>query len=222
MTVRALALAVAVALAPVAQAQQDDGVARPNLLAAMGLLDSEEATVRHSEYPDFAISVPSSDEVTAERLDVPQNEEDVIASWEFRTGEGAVVETLTLTVARIDLAEPVLRQFAMANLLVLRSYAEIARRFPGARLIAFGPVEREDGLSAVQTVGNFETGDGRALVFRHVGLMAEGREQALVAIVNIDPERMPVRSDDDLVDTFAGRALESLRLVEEDGAPPAE
>ncbi len=222
MTARALALAVAVALAPVAQAQQDDGVARPNLLAAMGLLDSEEATVRHPQYPDFAISVPSSDEVTAERLDVPQNEEDVIASWEFRTGEGAVVETLTLTVARIDLAEPVLRQFAMANLLVLRSYAEIARRFPGARLIAFGPVEREDGLSAVQTVGNFETGDGRALVFRHVGLMAEGREQALVAIVNIDPERMPVRSDDDLVDTFAGRALESLRLVEEDGAPPAE
>ncbi|MEE4118802.1 MAG: hypothetical protein V2I65_07290 [Paracoccaceae bacterium] len=217
-----LAFAAAVALAPVVQAQQDDGIARPNLLAAMGLLDSEEAIVRHPQAPDFAISVHSSDEVTAERLDVPQTEEDVIASWEFRTGEGAVVETLTLTVARIDLAEPILRQFAMANLLVLRSYAEIARRFPGARLIAFGPVAREDGLSAVQTVGNFETGEGRALVFRHVGLMAEGREQALVAIVNIDPERMPVRSDAELVDTFAGRALDSLRLVGEDGAPPSE
>ncbi|RDC73802.1 hypothetical protein DLJ49_06740 [Rhodovulum sp. 12E13] len=219
---RALALAVAVALAPAAQAQQDASVARPNLLAAMGLLDSEEATVRHPRAPDFAISVPSSDEVTAERLDVPQNEDDVVAAWEFRTGEGAVVETLTLTVARIDPAEPVVRQFAMANLLVLRSYAEIARQFPGARLIAFGPVAREDGLSAVQTVGNFETGEGRALVFRHVGLMAEGREQALVAIVNIDPERMPVRSDSELVDTFAGRALGSLRLVEDGGDLPAD
>lgn len=219
---RALALAVGVALAPAAQAQQDASVARPNLLAAMGLLESEEATVRHARAPDFAISVPSSDEVTAERLDVPQNEEDVIAAWEFRTGEGAVVETLTLTVARIDLAEPVVRQFAMANLLVLRSYAEIARQFPGARLIAFGPVAREDGLSAVQTVGNFETGEGRALVFRHVGLMADGREQALVAIVNIDPERMPVRSDAELIDTFAGRALGSLRLVGEDGGQPAD
>jgi hypothetical protein len=219
---RALALAVGVALAPGAQAQQDSSVARPNLLAAMGLLQSEAATVRHARAPDFAISVPSSDEVTAERLDVPQNEDDVIAAWEFRTGEGAVVETLTLTVARIDLAEPVVRQFAMANLLVLRSYAEIARQFPGARLIAFGPVAREDGLSAVQTVGNFETGEGRALVFRHVGLMAEGREQALVAIVNIDPERMPVRSDAELVDTFAGRALGSLRLVGEGGAQSAD
>ena len=219
---RALALAVGVALAPGAQAQQDSSVARPNLLAAMGLLESEAATVRHARAPDFAISVPSSDEVTAERLDVPQNEDDVIAAWEFRTGEGAVVETLTLTVARIDLAEPVVRQFAMANLLVLRSYAEIARQFPGARLIAFGPVAREDGLSAVQTVGNFETGDGRALVFRHVGLMAEGREQALVAIVNIDPERMPVRSDAELIDTFAGRALGSLRLVGEGGAQSAD
>jgi hypothetical protein len=36
-----------------------------------------------------------------------------------------------------------------------------------------------------------------------------------VAIVNIDPERMPVRSDAELVDTFAGHAIASLRLIGE-------
>ena len=212
----ATALAACLALAPAARAQDDDGLARPKLLAAMGLLETEEAVVRHPVAPDFSLEIPSSGEVRVERIDVPPEQEDVVASWEFRTGGQGAVETLTLTIARIDPAEPVLRQFAMANLLVLRSYAEIARRFPGARLIAFGPVPRDDALTAVQTVGNFETEDGRNLVFRHVGLMEEGREEALVAIVNIDPERMPIRNDAELVDTYAGRALDSLRLVTEE------
>ncbi len=213
--VACLALAP-VALAPAARAQQDDGLARPKLLAAMGLLETEEALVRHPVAPDVSLDIPSSDEVRATRVDVPPEQEDVAASWEFTAEGRGVVETLTLTIARIDPAEPLLRQFAMANLLVLRSYAEIARRFPGARLIAFGPVPRDDALTAVQTVGNFEMEDGRNLVFRHVGLMEEGREQALVAIVNIDPDHLPMRNDAELVDTYAGRALDSLRLVAEE------
>ena len=214
--VATLATALSLAMAPVVHAQQDDDLARPKLLAAMGLLEAAEATVRHPAAPDFTIALPGSDDVRVERLDVPEGQTDVLASWEFRAEGVGVIETLTLTMARVDPAERVLRQFAMANLLVLRSYAEIARQFPGARLLAFGPVMRDDDLSAVQAIGNFATEDGRRLVFRHVGLMDEGRAEALVAIINIDPERMPVRNDAEVLDTYAGRALQSLRLVPED------
>jgi hypothetical protein len=217
-----LALIAVLALAPPAPAQQSgEGPSRPAFLAAMGLLQTREETVRHPRAPDIVLALPSSDQVQVRRGTPPEGAEDVVATWEF-VGDGGVLETLTLTLATVEPAPPEARRFAMANLLVLRSYAELSRRVPSARLIGFGPVGREGALDAVQAVGAFETEAGRNLVFRHVGLMAEGREEALVAIVTIDASRMPVRTDGELRDTYAGHAVASIRLAPDQTPPEGE
>jgi hypothetical protein len=209
---RAVALALLVALAPAARAQQADGPSRPGFLAAMGLLQTREETVRHSVAPDFTITLPGSDDVTARAAAEAPASDDFVAAWEFGSESGAV-ETLTVTLARVARAPREQRRFSMANLLVLRSYAELSRSVPSARLLGFGPLERPDGLNAVEAFGTFETEGGRQFVFRHVGLMAPEREEALVVLVAIDAGRMPVRTDEELRDTFAGHALSSLRLL---------
>jgi hypothetical protein len=177
----------------------------------MGLLDTAEATVAHPDAPDLTLRIPSSEQVEARR-DEGAPEEDFLAAWDFVSADGLLVETLALTRATVELGDAETRRFAMANLLVLRSYAQLAARYPGARLVAFGPVEREDGLDAVHAVGNFETEGGTRLIFRHVGLMREGQEEAIVAIISINPALMPVRTDAQLFDTYAGRTLASLRF----------
>ena len=208
-----LCAALAFALASAGHAQ-DDALSRPGFLEAMGLLETREETIRHPEAPDFSISLPESEDVEVRRAEAPPDAPDFVAAWEFLGDEGPV-ETLTLTLARVDTAEPEARRFAMANLLVLRSYPEIARRVPNARLTGFGPLARDDDLTAVQAFGAFETEGGRSLIFRHVGLMEEGRRETLVAIVNTDAARLPVRTEQDLYDTYAGHAIASIRLVPE-------
>jgi hypothetical protein len=143
---------------------------------------------------------------------------DLLAAWDFLTEGDRLVESLIVTTGTVEPAPRETRLFTMANLLVLRSFPQIAEQFGSARLLAFGPVSREDGLDAVQMIGQFDPEPGRRIVFRHVGLMEDGREDVLIAIVNVDAGVLTVRNDAELLDTYASRALASLRLLpDEDG-----
>lgn len=209
----------AAGLAATAAAQESD-VARPGFLAAMGLLDRETVTIEHPIAPDFTIDLPRAEGMDVTRMDAPSGARDFIAAWEFV--QDGLVETLTLTAAEIEPAPKETRQFAMANLLVLRSYGELAKSVEDSQLLTFGPVQREDDLTAVQAVGAFATEGGRRIVFRHIGLMAEGRPEAIVAILNIDPTRLTVRSETQLHDTYGGLAVASIRLTDRGLSAPAE
>ena len=219
MTMRPLAaLCLALALATPAAAQEEEGPSRPALLAAVGLLQTESVTVEPETGPAFTLELPSSEQVRPVRREREGVGPDVLAAWDFVTGEDRLVESLIVTTGTVEPAPRETRLFTMANLLVLRSFPQIAAQFDSARLLAFGPVARDDGLAAVQMVGQFDPEPGRRIVFRHVGLMEEGRAAVLIAIINVDAGVLNVRSDAELLDTYASRALASLRLLpEEDG-----
>lgn len=216
MTIRPLAsLCLALALAAPAAAQEEDGPSRPALLAAVGLLQTETETVAPEDGPAFTLDLPSSDQVSVARKETAEAGPDLLAAWDFVTEDGRLVESLVITTGSVEPAPREARLFAMANLLVLRSFPQLATQFDSARLLAFGPVAREDALEAVQMVGQFDLEPGRRIVFRHVGLMQGEREDVLIAIINVDAGVLNVRNDAELLDTYASRALASLRLLPE-------
>ena len=214
----ALCLALALALAAPAAAQDQDGPSRPALLAAVGLLQTETVTVTPEEGPAFTLELPSSEQVRPVRREMEEAGPDLLAAWDFVTGDDRLVESLIVTTGTVESAPRETRLFTMANLLVLRSFPQLASQYQSARLLAFGPVARDDALDAVQMIGQFDPEPGRRIVFRHVGLMEAGREDVLIAIVNVNAGVLNVRNDAELLDTYASRALASLRLLpEQDG-----
>lgn len=186
---------------------------RPGMLAAVGLITYETVTLEHEGYPVMEISLPSSDEVTARIQDVPEDADDVIAAFEFVTETGVMAESLVLTPARIAPADPETRRFAMANLLVLRSFPPLGRTFDDAQLLAFGPLDPPEGFLGTQMLGTFTSPDGAPIFFRHVGLMLEDTDASMVAIVNTNAGLLPVRTENDMTDTFSDLALRSLTIV---------
>ena len=220
----ALALALVAAESP-AVAQEGDRLSLPGFLAAMGLLETEEVRLPLGDDGGALVfELPSSEQVRAVRNEEAPGE-NVVAVYEFRGEDGRLVESLVLTRAEIDRGPREQRRFAMANLLVLRSFGALMEQQPGARLLGFGPVP-EDGsapeaLDAVQAVGTRPGEDGaQAIVVRHVGLMAEDSAVAVVALVGIDTSRLPVQSNAQLGQTYTGQAIASMRMELPD--PPAD
>jgi hypothetical protein len=211
MKARALVAGLMIAAAPLSA--QEEGPSRPGFLAAMGLLETREVRIEEGAFPPFAIELPISKQVAVQRAELPPDAEDVLATWDFVTPEGRVVESLSITVARVDPAPPQARRFAMANLLVLRSFGELAARHPKARLAGFGPVDHDGGLDAVHAVGTFGGESGRRFFFRHVGLLTDETDAALVVICTLRPDLMPVRSQAQMRDTYTGRAIDSIRVL---------
>lgn len=212
----ALALAAAGAAAP---AQEAERLSLPGFLAAMGLLETEEMRLP-VEGTDrvLVFDLPASEDVRPVRSEV-ETDDNVIGVFEFRSAEGRLVETMVLTPATIAQGPAEARRFAMANLLVLRSFEPILAQTPEARMLGFGPVPPDAGapelLDAVQVVGTRPSEPGaanQAIVMRHVGLMAEDSDVAVVALVGIDSQSLPVQNDAQLGQTYTGRAIASMRL----------
>lgn len=219
----ALALVPGLAAAPAA-AQQQEAPGRPGILAATGLLQTETLELPATEdAPGLALEISTSQRVEAGVI-TQTDDPSVIAVIQFTTGEGSVVESLVLTTASVTTGDPEDRRFALANLLVLRSYPALAQRSEGAQLIGFGPLPGGapgapgDPLApvrpdAVHSIGTFTGPAGEPLFFRHVGMVVPGRERAVIALATINTDLMPVRNEADLADTYSGRALDSLRFL---------
>lgn len=216
MGVRAV-LCLALALGGPAAAQMaEDVVPRPSFLQLMGLMQtaplevSSEALGRPVPTP-FAVTVPSAQDVVAEIQTGPSGP---LATVEFRDSAGRLVESVVFTEATVEAGTPEARAFAMANLLVLRSFAQLAEQRPEAQMLAFSPVEIGD-VPAVQLVGTFLSDDGATIFFRHVGFLPEGRENVLVVLCNIAPHLISVRSPRELEDTYSGWMLKALEFLPE-------
>ena len=218
----ALALGLVLA-AGQAVAQEGDGLSLPGFLAAMGLLETEEVRLPlGGNAGHLVFDLPSSEQVRARRNEEAPGE-NVVAVYEFLDEDGRLVESLVLTRAEVDRGPREDRRFAMANLLVLRSFGALIEQQPGARLLGFGPVSADggapDALDAVQAVGTRPGDDDpQGIIVRHVGLMADDSDVALVALVGIDSSRLPVRSDADLGQTYTGQAISSMRMDLPSGA----
>jgi hypothetical protein len=203
------------ALALPALAQDQDRPSRPSFLQGMGLLEFQQIDIARNGAPYISLALPLGGGVQAYPRDTDANADNVIAAWDFATEDGRFVESLTLATAEIELADPELRRFALANMLMLRSLPQLTAQFPGARVLGFGPVAYEGGLDMVQMVGTFAVPDSdRGILFRHIGVLRPDETRVLVAIINIDTGAFPMRSDADVADTFAGRALATLRFAE--------
>ena len=220
------ALALGLVLAAVqAVAQEGERLSLPGFLAAMGLLETEEVRLPlGGDAGDLVFDLPSSDQVRARRNNEAPGE-NVVAVYEFRGEDGRLVESLVLTRAEVDRGPREDRRFAMANLLVLRSFGALMEQQPGARLLGFAPVPEDggapDALDAVQAVGTRPgEDDAQGIVVRHVGLMSEDSDVVVVALVGIDTSRLPVRSNAELGQTYSGRVIASMRMELPD--PPAD
>ena len=219
----ALLLATAaLALPALAQEQDQDRPSRPSFLQGMGLLEFQQIDIARNGAPYISLALPLGGGVQAYPRDTGATGDNVIAAWDFATEDGLFVESLTLATADIELGDPELRRFALANMLMLRSLPQLTAQFPGARVLGFGPVAHEGGLDMVQMVGTFAVPDSdRGILFRHIGVLRPDETRVLVAIINIDTGAFPMRSDADVADTFAGRALATLRFADqEEGADP--
>lgn len=192
-------------------AQEAEPPSRPLFLQAMGLLEAQAIDINRDGTPFVSLTLFQGDGVRPVARDTSAAGGDIVASWDFVTEDGRFVESLTLTTASVDIAPSETRRFALANMLVLRSFPQIARQFSEARLLAFGPMENDNGLDVVQMVGSFSPSDSdRDILFRHVGTMHPERAEIVVAIINVDTDVLPVRSDTDVVDTFAGQSFRTL------------
>jgi hypothetical protein len=206
-------------------AAQEAPLGRPGLLAATGLLQTERLDLpARNGLPALSVDVPVSSQVTPQVV-TETDDPSVRAVIQFRTEpEGRVIESLVLTEARIEAGPVETRRFALANLLVLRTFPAIAQRSDDARLIAFGPVDREragdvgartdlDPPDAVESIGTISGDTGETLLVRHVGLLFPDREEAVIALVTIDTTRLPIRGNADIHDSYSGRTLDSLRFL---------
>jgi hypothetical protein len=213
------ALALGLLAAAPGLAQESERLSRPGFLAAMGLLETAEVRLPLGEDAGTLVfDLPSSDQVRAVRNDDAPGE-NVVAVYEFRVADGRLVESLVLTRARVAPGPAEERRFAMANLLVLRSFGALVEQQPGARLLGFGPVTAEGGapgaLDAVQAIGTRPDqggGEAQRIVVRHVGLMDERSDVVVVALVGIDSARLPVQNDAELGQTYTGLAIASMRM----------
>ncbi|MEM1429450.1 MAG: hypothetical protein AAGG09_08325 [Pseudomonadota bacterium] len=213
----------ALLLATPAFAQTPERPNRPSFLQGMGLLELQEIEIRRDGAPYIALSLPQGGGVQAYPRDTSDASDNVIAAWDFATDEGQFIESLTLTTAEVDLADPEVRRFALANMLMLRSLPQLTAQFPSARVLGFGPLPHNGGLDMVQMVGTFAVPDtNRGILFRHIGVLQPDTTRVLVAIVNIDTGVFPVRNEDDVVDTFAGRSLATLRFTDADAQDDPE
>ncbi|MEM0934725.1 MAG: hypothetical protein AAF646_04595 [Pseudomonadota bacterium] len=218
MPLRHILAVLLVALPCAAWAQADNGPSRPSFLQAMGLLDVQNVDIARDGAPFASLSLPQGEGVRAVARDLGDAAGEVIAAWDFVTEDGRFIESITLTTAMLERGEPETRRFALANMLVLRSFPQLLNQFPEARLLAFGPMPNVNELDMVQMIGTFETPeDRRAIVFRHIGVLRSDSDEVLIAIVNVDTTRLPIRATEDLNDTFAGVALNTLKLAD---APP--
>ncbi len=206
-------LLVALLLATPALAQEEDAPSRPIFLQAMGLLQAQTVEINRDDALFASLTLYQGGGIRPVPRDISNLGGDVVAAWDFVNEDGRFVESLTLTTATVDLAEAETRRFALANLLVLRSFPQLANQFPEARLLAFGPASSENDLDIIQMVGSFTTPeDSRSIVFRHIGAMHPDRAEIVIAIINIDADVLPVRSDEDLIDTFAGQSFRTIAL----------
>jgi len=201
-----------------APSQAEDRPSRPSFLQGMGLLEFQQIDIARDGAPYISLALPQGGGVQAYPRDTDATPDNVIAAWDFATEDGRFVESLTLATAEIELADPELRRFALANMLMLRSLPQLTVQFPGARVLGFGPVAHDGGLDMVQMVGTFAVPDSdRGILFRHIGVLRPDTTRVLVAIVNVDTSALPMRTDTDVADTFAGRALATLRFTEAEG-----
>ncbi|MDT0681430.1 hypothetical protein RM543_01940 [Roseicyclus sp. F158] len=206
------ALAVAATALP-AVAQQTERPPRPEFLSAMGLLETDRTEIRDAvsdldvDQP-FALEVPRAEGVVVQDDPGPAR----LFAVNFLTEDGVFIESLSITGAEIEAEDEDGRQFALANLLVLRSFPALRDVFPDAEILAFGPAEFE-GFDAVQMVGRFTEPQAGEILFRHVGLMKPDGTDALVAISNIRPAMMPVANDEQFADTYSGWTLGTLEFL---------
>ncbi|MEO1680804.1 MAG: hypothetical protein AAFU80_21875 [Pseudomonadota bacterium] len=214
-----VALVLSLGLSQPASAQDSlEPLSRPNLMTAMGLVEIESVEVSTdaggAPLPfTLSLDLPTADGLRIVPQDVPEDEGTVLAGFDFVTEDGVLAETLLLTRAQVEIADPEARKFAMANLLVLRAFPALRESYPDARMIGFGPIERDDDLVAVQMVGSFTTGESAQIVFRQIGLMDDGSEDVIIAIIYVNTALLPVRNPADIANTYGGVATDSLRLT---------
>jgi len=209
-----LGFAASVAFGSAAVAQ-DEALPRPKLLVATGLATTEtfeQTMIGDKESPvPFAVSIASSETVSAR---FKPEVEGALAAVEFAGPGNTFVESVVFTAATAEAEDPQDRAFALANLLVLRTFPSLIETFPDARILTFGRADVGNGLRAVQVIGTYTNGPHGPTVFRHVGMMLEGRPEVLIALINISDMRMPSRTPEHLDDTYSALALRSLRLLD--------
>lgn len=210
---RTLRLFIALLVLPSLAMAQDERPGRPNLLAAVGLLEQapfsvDEKSLGKPVSTPFSLILPSSQSVGVRtQTDV----EGAILAVEFGTVAGAFVESAVFTAAQVSAGPDEQRLFAMANLLVLKSFPSLAENFPDARIAGFGPVDLGD-VPAVQLVGTYTGPNETPVVFRHVGFLPGDSDDVVVALVNIAATAMPVPNNEALDDTYTGWLLDSVRF----------
>lgn len=204
--------AVALAALPLPAQERSDPPSRPQFLAAMGLLKTgsfrvdTESVGKPVDLP-FTLTLPGSDEVSARTT---TDVEGAIVAVEFVGADGALIESVVFTPARVEPGPDLVRRFAMANLLVLQAFPRLSEAYDDARILGFAPVELGE-IPGVHLVGTF-TGPGVGqLLFRHVGMLPhENGADVAIALVTLSPDRMPIRGDDDLENTFSGWMLRNI------------
>ena len=209
-----------------AQTEEEERPGRPGILAATGLLQTETLELPETgEAPGLTMEIPTSPQVQASATR-DNDDPSFIAAIQFRTETGRIVESIVLTHAALTTGDAEERRFALANILVLRSFPALARQSEDAQLLLFGPVPGFSAIApedpqaparpdAVQSLGTFTGAGGEALFFRHVGMVVPGREKAVIALITSDTCLMPVGGLADLADSYSGRTLDSLRFLPE-------
>lgn len=197
-----------------ALAQQIDPAPRPNFLAAMGLLEQTtlSITTEAMDQPvkrPFSIELPSSGQIEAR---TKAGADGSILAVEFVTPDGSFVESIIFTDAQVEVGDPQNRLFAMANLLVLKAFPAIGKAYSDARILGFGAT-KVAGLPAVQLLGTHSASPLGPVLFRIVGFLSPDSADTVVALASLSAIRMPARGDQQLLDSFSGMTLESLKFL---------
>lgn len=213
---RALAglAAVGILLAAPLPAQQMDPAPRPGFLGAMGLLEQTPfpVTTESMGKPvarNFSIDLPSSSQVDYRtRTDA----EGTLLAVEFVTSAGGFVESIIFTEAKLAQGELQDRMFATANILVLSAFPALQQSYPDARILGFGATSVA-GMPAVQLIGTHRGSPLGPVLFRLVGYLPPGSADTVVALASLSAVRMPAQGDAQLVDSYSGMTLESLKFA---------
>lgn len=203
-----------VALTLPAISQSEAPISRPSFQHAMGLLRTEPFRI-DAPGVSFEALLPMTDEVQAR---INPEAEASLALVEFAGPGNTFLETVLFASAKVAAGTATERAFGLANLLVLRTFPRLKETFPDAQILGFSPLTVGD-TPAVQVVGTYTHDKLGPAVFRHVGLMPEGRDDVLLALISVSAVRMPARNAAELENTYSGWML---RQVTFDDLPAAD
>ncbi|MDT0681431.1 hypothetical protein RM543_01945 [Roseicyclus sp. F158] len=221
MQLRATALAAGLAACLVtAAATAQEATFDPASLAGDDTLRQEtftadaalaESTGRDIPVP-FTLEVPVSDRFLT-LIDSAPSGGVVKISFALGGEEGRVrlLENLNILTATLPEAEDGAGTGLLDRLLTQDAFPLAVQDFPEAKQITLEDVEI-GGTAGRQLIGTYRIPSLGLMYLRLVALPDAEAQNALVAIVNIDAQRVQLASTSDLESTITGRALESLSL----------